>query len=60
MVQVINRAGFKFIPIDSNYVEVYHPKATYPDQPVEVVRLDSVNEAAIKRLANGTSEYAHL
>lgn len=59
MIQVINQAGFRFIPVDAQLVEVYHPKASYSDQPLEVVYLkDAKSESALRRLANGTSEYA--
>jgi hypothetical protein len=61
MVQVINRAGFRFISVSDQLVEIYHPKASYADQPFEVVRLnDANNESTLRRLANETSEYTRI
>lgn len=61
-MQIVNRAGFRFIPVEgTNLVEVYHNKASYPDMPIEVVKLnEAVTQPAINRLANESREYARF
>lgn len=61
-MQIVNRAGFRFIPVEgTNFVEVYHSKANYPELPIEVVKLaEAPTQPAINRLANETREYARF
>lgn len=61
-MQITNRAGFKFIPVEgTDFVEVYHSKASFPNIPVEVVKLSETStQSAINRLANESREYARF
>lgn len=61
-MQIVNNAGFRFIPVEgTNFVEVFHPKASYADEPIEVVNLNETpTQPALKRLANESREYARF
>lgn len=56
----VNPAGWKFVwPDGSDYIEVYHPNAEYPEAPVLVMETAGVrhNESELKRIANESPEY---
>lgn len=58
-----NDVGFIFIwPVDSDVVEVFHPKVNFPGEVFEAVPMGMLarNESNLKKLANSTREYARL
>lgn len=62
-MRFVNDAGFIFVwPVDSDVVEVFHKKVTYPGEVFEAIPMGTLtrSESNLKQLANGTREYARL
>ena len=61
MLTVTNQSGYLFVwPNYSEYVEVYHGKATHADIPVDAILAADLprSTAALRRLANESPEYS--
>jgi hypothetical protein len=55
-----NSSGWKFIWLTgSDLIEVYHPDASFPEFPVDVIVASGIryNDSDLRKLANETSEY---
>lgn len=60
MLVAENSNGWKFVWITgSDMIEVYHPKASFPEYPVDVIVAGDIryNDSELRKLANQTSDY---
>jgi hypothetical protein len=60
MLYTKNPAGYEFRwPGGSDYIEVFHNQAIYPNEPLEVVQVLDLkySESDLKRFANETPDY---
>lgn len=63
MLSTKNSAGYQFVwPDGSSIVEVFHPAASFPDCPLEVVDMSGErrDSAVLRQLAYSTSAYARF
>jgi hypothetical protein len=55
-----NKSGWEFVWLTgSDLIEVYHPDASFPECPVEVIVAENIkyNDSELRKLANEAGDY---
>lgn len=58
-----NSSGWRFVwPAESDFVEVYNDKATYPEIPVDAIYIGDLrrNHTELRKFANEASDYGKV